>query len=53
MTLAQTIVASSVFPVIEIITIEDHKLHNTFLNVVFRSESMLNPTSDQTGTEIN
>jgi hypothetical protein len=38
-TLAQKIVASSVFPVTEILVIEDHKL--------------LNPTSDQTGSDTN
>jgi hypothetical protein len=36
-TLAQKIVASSVFSVTEILDIEDHKLDNTFLHVAFRS----------------
>jgi hypothetical protein len=37
MTLAQDIVASSVLPITEILTIEDHKLNNTFLHIAFRS----------------
>jgi hypothetical protein len=36
-TLAQKIVASSVFPVTEIHAIENHKLNSTFLYVTFRS----------------
>jgi hypothetical protein len=36
-TLAQKIVVSSVFPEIEILVIEDHKLNNTFLHVAFGS----------------
>jgi hypothetical protein len=52
-TLAQEIVASSVFPVTEILTIEDKKLDNTFLHVVFRSQSLLKPTGDQTGSDTN
>jgi hypothetical protein len=39
--LAQEIVVSSVFPVTEILTIEDHKLNSTFLRVAFRSQSLL------------
>jgi hypothetical protein len=52
-TLAQKIVASSVFPVTEILAIKDHKLNNTFLHVAFRSQSLLKPTSDQTGFDTN
>jgi hypothetical protein len=52
-TLAQNIAASSVFPVIEILAIEDHKLNNTFLNVAFGSQSLLKPTGDQTGSDTN
>jgi hypothetical protein len=52
-TLAQEIVASSVFSVTKILTIEDHKLNNTFLHVAFGSQSLLKPTSNQTGTDIN
>jgi hypothetical protein len=52
MTLAQKIVASLVFPVTEILAIKDHKLDITFLHVAFRSQSMLKPTSDQTGSDI-
>jgi hypothetical protein len=52
-TLAQKIVVSSVLPVIEIITIEDHKLNNTFLHIAFGSQSMLKPTGDQTSSDTN
>jgi hypothetical protein len=44
--LAQEIVASSVFSVTEILTIEDHKLNNTILHVAFGSQSLLKPTGD-------
>jgi hypothetical protein len=53
MTLAQEIVASSVFPVTEILAIENDKLHNTFLHVTFGSQSLLKPTSDQIGSDTN
>jgi hypothetical protein len=53
MTLAQKIVVSSVFPVTEILAIEYHKLHSTFLHVAFGSQSLLKPTSDQTCSDIN
>jgi hypothetical protein len=36
-TLAQKIVVNSVSSVTKILVIEDHKLNNTFLHVVFRS----------------
>jgi hypothetical protein len=52
-TLAQEIVASSVFPITEILAIEDHKLNSTFLYVAFRSQSLLKSTGDQTGSDIN
>jgi hypothetical protein len=52
-TLAQKIVASSVLPITEILVIEDHELDNTFLNVAFGSQSLLKPTSDQTGSDSN
>jgi hypothetical protein len=52
-TLSQKIVAGLVFPVIEILAIENHNLDNTFLRVAFRSESMLKPTGDQTGSDTN
>jgi hypothetical protein len=52
-TLAQEIVASSVFPVTEIIIIEDYKLNNIFLHVAFGSQSLLKPTGDQTGSGTN
>jgi hypothetical protein len=52
-TLTQKIVASSVFPVAEILVIEDYKLDSTFLHVAFRSQNLLKPTSDQTGSDTN
>jgi hypothetical protein len=52
-TLAQKIVMSSIFSITEILTIEDHKLNNTFLHVAFGSQSLLRLTSDQTGSDIN
>jgi hypothetical protein len=51
--LAQEIVVSSVYPVTEILAIEDHKLNNTFLHVAFGSRSLLRPTGDQTGSDTN
>jgi hypothetical protein len=51
--LPQKIVASSAFPETEILGIEHHKLNNTFLQVVFRSQSLLKPTSDQTDSDTN
>jgi hypothetical protein len=51
--LTQVVVTSSIFPVTEILAIEDHKLNNTFLHVVFRSQSLLKPTDDQTGSDTN
>jgi hypothetical protein len=53
MTMTQKIVVGSVLPITEIITIEDHKLYNTFLHVAFRSQSLLEPTSDQIGSNTN
>jgi hypothetical protein len=52
-TLAQKIVASLVFPVTEILTIEDHKLNITFFHVAFRSQSLLKPIGDQTSSATN
>jgi hypothetical protein len=52
-TLAQKIVASSIFPVTKILATEDYKLHNTFLHVAFGSQSLLKLTSDQTGFDTN
>jgi hypothetical protein len=51
--LTQKIVASSVLPITEILVIEDHKLSNTFLHIAFESQSLLEPTSDQTGSDTN
>jgi hypothetical protein len=52
-TLTQKIVASLIFSVTEILAIEGHKLNNTFLHVTFRSQSLLKPTGNQTGSDIN
>jgi hypothetical protein len=52
-TLAQEIVAGSVLLITEILTIEDHKLNNTFLHAAFGSQSLLKPTGDQTGSDTN
>jgi hypothetical protein len=52
-TLAQKIVASLIFSITEILAIENDKLHNTFLHVVFGSQSLLKPTSDQTSSDTN
>jgi hypothetical protein len=50
-TLAQEIVVGSVLPITKILAIENDKLHNTFLHVAFGSQSLLKPTSDQTGSD--
>jgi hypothetical protein len=52
-TLTQKIVASSVLPITEIITIENDKLHSTFLHVAFGSQSLLKPTSEQISSDTN
>jgi hypothetical protein len=52
-TQAQEIVASSVFPVTEILAIEYHKLNSTFLHVAFGSQNLLKSTSDQTSSDTN
>jgi hypothetical protein len=51
--LTQKIVASLILPLIEILTIEDHKLDNTFFLVAFRSQNLLKSTIDQTGSGTN
>jgi hypothetical protein len=51
--LAQKIVASSVLSITEILAIENDKLNNTFLHVAYRSQSILKPTGDQTGSDTN
>jgi hypothetical protein len=53
MTLAQKIVASSVFSITEILAIEYNELYGTFLHAAFGSQSLLKLTSDQTSTDIN
>jgi hypothetical protein len=52
-TLAQKIIASSILSITEILDIEDHNLHTTFLHVVFEPQSLLKPTGDQTGSDTN
>jgi hypothetical protein len=51
--LAQEIVAGSVLPITKIIAIKNDKLHNTFLHVIFGSQSLLKPTSDQISSDTN
>jgi hypothetical protein len=51
--LVEEIVANLVLPVTEILTIEDHKLYDTFLHVAFWSQSLLRRTSDLTGYDTN
>jgi hypothetical protein len=51
--LAQEIVAGLVLSITEIFTIENDKLHSTFLHVAFGSQSLLKPTSDQIGSNTN
>jgi hypothetical protein len=52
-TLTQELVASSIFPVTEILTIENDKLHSIFLHIAFGSQSLLKPKSDQIGFDTN
>jgi hypothetical protein len=52
-TLTQKIVVGSVLSITKILTIEDHKLDSNFLHIAFGSQSMLEPASDQTGSDIN
>jgi hypothetical protein len=52
-TLAQEIVASSVFPITEILAIEENELHDIVLHVTFGSQSLLRTTSDLTGSDTN
>jgi hypothetical protein len=51
--LAEEIVMGSVLPIIKILTIKNDKLYNTFLYVAFGLQSLLKPTSDQTGFDTN
>jgi hypothetical protein len=51
--LTQKIVVSSVLPTTEVLTIEDYKLHCTFLYVAFMSQSLLESTNDQTVSDTN
>jgi hypothetical protein len=52
-TLTQKIFVSSIFSVIKILTIEDHKFYDNFFYVVFWLQSLLNSTSDQTDSDTN
>jgi hypothetical protein len=52
-TLTQKIVTGSALPITEILTIEEHKLDNTFFHVAFESQSLLNSSSDQTSSDSN
>jgi hypothetical protein len=52
-TLAQKIVASLILSITEILATKNHKLNSTFLHVTFRSQSLLKPTGDQTGSDTN
>jgi hypothetical protein len=51
--LTQQIVASSVLSITKILAIENYKLDNTFLHVALMSQSLLKPTSNQIGSDIN
>jgi hypothetical protein len=42
-----------IFPVTKILTIDDHKLNNTFLHVTFGSQSLLKPTNDHISSDTN
>jgi hypothetical protein len=52
-TLSQKIVVSLVLSITEILAIKEHKLYSTFLHIVFGSQSLLKPTSDQIGSDTN
>jgi hypothetical protein len=53
MTLAQKIFASLIISITEILAIENHKLHGTFLHIGFVSQSLLKSTSNQTDSDTN
>jgi hypothetical protein len=53
LTRSQEIVASLIFPVTKILIVKHHKLDSTFLHVAFGSQSLLESTSDQTGSDTN
>jgi hypothetical protein len=53
MILVQEIVASLIFPIIEILAIEDNELHDTFLHVAFRSQNQLRTICDLTHSDTN
>jgi hypothetical protein len=49
--LAKELIVSSIFPVIEILVIENHKLDDIFLYVTFELQSLLRTTSDLTDSD--
>jgi hypothetical protein len=49
--LAKEIIVSSIFPVTEILVIENHKLDDIFLHVTFELQSLLRTTSDLTDSD--
>jgi hypothetical protein len=51
--LAQQVVPSLVVPITKIFIIENHKSGDTFLHVIFRSQSRLRKTSDLTRFDTN
>jgi hypothetical protein len=51
--LIQKIVVSLILLITKVLAIEDHKLHCTFLHVAFMSQSLLDLTSDQIGSDTN
>jgi hypothetical protein len=51
--LTQKIVVSSVLSITKILTNKDQKLDIIFLIVAFGSQSLLDSTSDQTGSDTN
>jgi hypothetical protein len=53
MAFAQEIVVGQVFPITEILIIEDNEIHDTFLHIAFGSQNLLRTTSDLTGSDTN
>jgi hypothetical protein len=53
MALAHEIVVSLVFPITEILAIEDNELHDTFIHVTFESQSRLRTMSYLTRSDTN
>jgi hypothetical protein len=53
MALAHEIVVSLVFPITEILAIEDNELHDTFIHITFESQSRLRTMSYLTRSDTN